>query len=252
MLDRTLIALLIACAGISLGADGPPSPTRTPRVRTVDLDVGESVEVELCDGSKAPVKLLAVEESRDPIRSAVRKRYRQGRGQRTGDRVDVGDLSFADAGRRSPDRLPDHAGLHDEHRPGPLGTDQGGLACGSGRPAHPGSSRGRSSIRPASAGSPARPRWPTSRRSSTASNSRLERKIYYHSGLDIGGAEGLVDVLAATAGLVVSVGNATLPGYDGTPVAPRYDVAYLLDDRGWYYRYSHLQSFDAAIKPGTR
>ena len=26
------------------------------------------------------------------------------------------------------------------------------------------------------------------------------RKIYYHSGLDIGGAEGLVDVIAATAG----------------------------------------------------
>jgi hypothetical protein len=78
------------------------------------------------------------------------------------------------------------------------------------------------------------------------------RKIYYHSGLDIGGAEGMVDVVAAAAGLVVSVGRAGSPGYEGTPVDPRYDVAYVLDDRGWYYRYSHLQSFDAAIKPGTR
>ena len=76
------------------------------------------------------------------------------------------------------------------------------------------------------------------------------RRIYYHSGLDIGGAEGLVDVVAASAGLVVSAGRAGLPGYERTPVDPRYDVVYVLDDRGWFYRYSHLQSFDAAIKPG--
>jgi len=36
------------------------------------------------------------------------------------------------------------------------------------------------------------------------------RRIYYHSGLDIGGAEGMVDVLAATSGLVVGVGKAVL------------------------------------------
>src|SRR5262249_40973870 len=33
-------------------------------------------------------------------------------------------------------------------------------------------------------------------------------------------------------------------------VAPRYDVVYLLDRRGWYYRYSHLQEIDRAILPG--
>ncbi len=79
----------------------------------------------------------------------------------------------------------------------------------------------------------------------------IRRKIYYHSGLDIGGAEGMVDVVAAAGGLVVSAGKAGLPGYEGTPVDPRYDVVYVLDDRGWYYRYSHLQSFDPAIKPGA-
>ena len=36
------------------------------------------------------------------------------------------------------------------------------------------------------------------------------RRIYYHSGLDIGGAEGMVDVLAATSGLVVGIGKAML------------------------------------------
>src|SRR5262249_34941805 len=42
-----------------------------------------------------------------------------------------------------------------------------------------------------------------------------------------------------------------LPGYERTPADPRYDVVFVLDDRGWYYRYSHLQSFDPAIKPGV-
>jgi murein DD-endopeptidase MepM/ murein hydrolase activator NlpD len=77
------------------------------------------------------------------------------------------------------------------------------------------------------------------------------KKIYYHAGLDIGGAEGLVDVVAATNGLVVSSGTDRLAGHEGTPVAPRYDVVYLLDDRGWYYRYSHMKTIDAAITPGV-
>jgi murein DD-endopeptidase MepM/ murein hydrolase activator NlpD len=78
------------------------------------------------------------------------------------------------------------------------------------------------------------------------------RKIYYHYGLDMGGAEALADVIAATDGLVVSSGTAILPGYDETPAKPRYDVIYLLDDQGWYYRYSHLYVIDAAVKPGQR
>src|SRR5436190_373548 len=77
------------------------------------------------------------------------------------------------------------------------------------------------------------------------------KKVYYHYGLDCGGAEGLVDVLAAAAGRVVSVGTELLAGYENTPAKPRYDVIYLLDDRGWYYRYSHLQSIDPAVRPGA-
>ena len=34
------------------------------------------------------------------------------------------------------------------------------------------------------------------------------------------------------------------------PVAPRYDVVYLLDDRGWFYRYSHLHTIAASVKLG--
>jgi murein DD-endopeptidase MepM/ murein hydrolase activator NlpD len=53
----------------------------------------------------------------------------------------------------------------------------------------------------------------------------------------------------------VSSGLKVLPGHENkkereTPVAERYDVIYLLDDQGWYYRYSHLFEIDAKIVPG--
>jgi hypothetical protein len=76
-------------------------------------------------------------------------------------------------------------------------------------------------------------------------------KIYYHWGLDFGGAEKMVEVVAATDGLVVSAGKAGLPDFRDTPVAPRYDVVYLLDEQGWYYRYAHLHSIDQGIQPGA-
>jgi hypothetical protein len=77
------------------------------------------------------------------------------------------------------------------------------------------------------------------------------KRIYYHYGLDCGGAEGMVEVVAATAGKVVSGGTNMLAGFEEGPAKPRYDVIYLLDDRGWYYRYSHLQVIDSAIRPGA-
>ena len=54
-------------------AAGPPEPTRTPLVRVVDLDIGESQEVELADGKSAKVRLIDLEEVRDEIRGAVRE-----------------------------------------------------------------------------------------------------------------------------------------------------------------------------------
>lgn len=85
--------------------------------------------------------------------------------------------------------------------------------------------------------------------------SRPNGKLYYHAGMDFGGCEALTEVVAATDALVVSAGDEILSGHQpvlDTPVNPRYDVLYLLDERGWYYRYSHFHSFDPAIKIGTR
>ncbi|MCA9134739.1 MAG: hypothetical protein KDA45_16340, partial [Planctomycetales bacterium] len=44
-----------------------------PLLRAVDLAIGQSAEVTLCDGSQATIKLLAVEETRDSVMQAVRR-----------------------------------------------------------------------------------------------------------------------------------------------------------------------------------
>lgn len=78
-------------------------------------------------------------------------------------------------------------------------------------------------------------------------------RIYYHSGLDIGGPEGLAEVVAATNGTIVSLGHEIISNLEKDhPVAKRYDVIYLLDERGWYYRYSHLQQFNPTLKLGQK
>jgi hypothetical protein len=69
--------------------------------------------------------------------------------------------------------------------------------------------------------------------------------------LDIGGAEGMTDVVSATAGLVIARGTDAAPGYEkDTPVSPRYDRVYVLDGRGWICGYVHLLSIDPGIRLG--
>ena len=80
-----------------------------------------------------------------------------------------------------------------------------------------------------------------------------ESGIYYHHGLDVGGSEGQNEVYSAVDGLVLSSADLTLSDYrKNTPVRPRYDVIYLLDERGWIYRNSHLYSIDPGVKTGRR
>jgi hypothetical protein len=77
-----------------------------------------------------------------------------------------------------------------------------------------------------------------------------QKQVYYHYGLDFGGAEGLVDVVSATSGIVISKGDDIMPGNHPEQVTPRYDVVYIRDERGWYYRYSHLKTIETAIRVG--
>jgi murein DD-endopeptidase MepM/ murein hydrolase activator NlpD len=216
----------------------------------VDLDIGESGQVELGNGTRAQVKLLALDEVRDPIRDAVRQ-------ARVKVEVNGQVVELPSATYHLPTTV---AGVQVDCTitRGYLtntSQDHWGLTKAARLRIWP---AGSPWVEPGTFVYPVRQRWFASLTQMANEPTFVDefehparRKIYYHSGLDIGGAEGLVDVVAASAGVVVSVGKAGLPGYDDTPVKPRYDVIYVRDDQGWYYRYSHLQAFDPAIKPGV-
>jgi murein DD-endopeptidase MepM/ murein hydrolase activator NlpD len=229
-----------------------PEPTRDPLVRTVDLDLGEAREVELCDGSRAEVKLLDLQETRDSVRQAVRRAVVTV--AVNGERTDLAAASYhlptTIAGVRIDCAVT--KGYTQHSRP----ENPWGLAKDARIRLWPADSP---LIDPETFSYPAKMKWFASDTQMASvpvfvdgGDSPGRRETYYHYGLDFGGAEGMVDVVAATDGLVVSSAGETLPGYDDTPVAPRYDVVYLVDDRGWYYRYSHMKSIEDNIVPGDK
>jgi hypothetical protein len=249
MSHQLLVAGLVFFPSVAVWA-APPTPSRTPLLRSVDLDVGESAAVTLSDGTTAQVKLLAVDENRDAIRSAVRRA--RVTTQVNGQTVILTSATYhlpMTVGRVQVDCPITHGYLANSTQ------DHWGLVKTARLRFWP---AGSPWITPATFVYPVRQRWFASATQMANEPTFVDefeqpshRAIYYHSGLDIGGAEGLVDVIAATAGLVVSSGKAILPGCEGTPADPRYDVVYVLDDQGWYYRYSHFHTIDPAIKPGA-
>jgi murein DD-endopeptidase MepM/ murein hydrolase activator NlpD len=239
-----------AAAGALKLEAGPPRPARTPLLRTVDLAVGETQSVVLSNGKPVTVKLVAVDERRDPIREAVRE-------AKVTVEVDGRSLVLSSGNYNLPRTI---AGVQVD---APItggyrsnsGDDPWGLVKDARIRLWP---AGSPWIDPTAFLYPARQRWFASSTQMANEPTYVDggeepkvRKIYYHNGLDIGGAEGLVAVVAATDGVVVSSGTSVLTGFRDTPVRPRYDVVYLLDDQGWYYRYSHMQTIDPAITPGA-
>lgn len=248
----TLAALALlspAWAGEGPSQEEPPAG-KTPIVRTADLDRGEAQEVELADGSKVRLKLLDLEEVRDPLRNAVRE-------ARVRVEVNGETVTLASAMYHLPVTVagvqidcPITRGLTDNSSK----QNVWGLTKHARFRVWP---AGSPWIEPGTFTYPVRQRW-------FASDTQMANEptfvngdertgktsIYYHYGLDFGGAEGLVEVVAATDGTVVSAAGQTLAEHQDSPAKPRYDVIYVVDQRGWYYRYSHLMTVEA--KPGQR
>jgi len=251
MARLAIVAGVIVCwLPCSLQA-GPPKPTMEPLVRVVDLALGESQEVELCDGKKVTVKLLELKETSDPVREAIRE-------AKVRVEVDGRSAWLTSANYHLPSTVagvridcPITSGYYrNSHR------DAWGLDKDARLRLWP---AGSPLVTPGTFVYPVKQRWFASATQMAnepcyvdAGERPSVRKIYYHNGLDFGGAEGMVEVVSATDGLVVSSGTDGLPGYEETPRRPRYDVVYILDGRGWYYRYSHLFEIDEAIRPGTK
>jgi murein DD-endopeptidase MepM/ murein hydrolase activator NlpD len=224
---------------------------RDPLVRVVDLNIGESQSVQLSDGTVKTIKLVDLDETRDTIRGAVRRATV--RVEIDGKGVELVSATYhlpkAAAGVRID--CPVTRGYVQN-----ASTNRWALEKDARLRLWPADSP---TIEPGTFVYPATQRW-------FASDTQManvptfvdagevpgSERIYYHYGLDIGGVEGMVDIVAATDGLVVAAGEDHLEGYADAPVSPRYDVVYLLDARGWYYRYSHLLSIDAAVEPGVR
>jgi murein DD-endopeptidase MepM/ murein hydrolase activator NlpD len=247
-----LLCVLTSALVVPLSAAGPPEPTRTPLVRTVDLNVGETQEVMMCNDSRATVKLLDLEEVRDTVRGAVRKAVVtvEVNGERTELVAASYHLPTTIAGVRVDCAVTKGYTQHSRTKNvWSLEKDARLRLWPAGSPL----------IDPATFSYPIKMKW-------FASDTQMANvpvfvdggevpgrpDTYYHYGLDFGGAEGMMEVVAATDGLVVSSAGKTLPGYDDTPVAPRYDVVYVLDDRGWYYRYSHMQTIESEVVPGKK
>jgi len=228
------------------------APTRTSILRAVNLDVNEAQEIELSHGTKVRVKLLRLEETRDVLRDAVRQ-------ARVQLELNGQSLVLTSATYHLPVAF---AGVQVDCpiTKGHIGNSSEGNAWGLLKdvrlrfwPA------GSPWIEPGTFVYPLKQRWFASHTQMANEPSFVDggedprnKKIYYHYGLDSGGAEGMSDVVAAAAGRVISSGRDMLPGYDDSPAKPRYDVVYLLDDRGWFYRYSHLQTIDPAMRPGAQ
>lgn len=230
----------------------PAEPQLTPLVRVADLDIGESQTVTLCDGTAIAVKLIDLNEVRDNVRNAVRR----------------ATVNVEVAGRvvslvSSTYHLPVTVGGVQVDCPVTKGYMQNsskenawGLVKDARIRLWPADS---SLIKPDTFVYPVKQCW-------FATDTQManvpvfvdggelpsNKNIYYHYGLDFGGAERMVEVVAATDGLVISAGTEALTGYEETPVQPRYDVIYVRDGRGWFYRYSHLYEIDSSVKPGVR
>src|SRR2546426_102832 len=246
----TFSAVLVLYAPVLDAADA--APARTALHRAVDLDVNETQEIELADRSRVRVKLLSLDETRDPMRNAVRQ-------ARVKVELNGRSLVLTSGTYHLPVKF---AGIQIDCpiTKGHVTNSSQGNAWGLLKDARlrlwP---KGSPWIEPGTFVYPLKQRWFASHTQMANEPSFVDggeepgkKNIYYHYGLDCGGAEGMVDALAAAAGRVISSGKEFLPGYDDSPTQPRYDVVYLLDDRGWYYRYSHLQTIEPAMKPGAQ
>ena len=242
----SLVVLLTAA--VALAEVAQEKPTIEPLVRAVDLNVGQEQTVVLCDGSKATVKLLDLKEHRDALRNAVRKA--EVTVVVNGEKAVLTSATY---------HLPRVVGGVQIDCPVTKGHVQPKLNHWS----LDADARlrlwptGSPWIQPGTFRYPVRQRWFASytlmANQIGDGEEPAKKPIYYHCGLDFGGAERMVDVLAATDGVVVAGGEKLLgSGPYPDMLKPRYDVVYLRDGRGWYYRYSHLDSIDPAMTLGAR
>ncbi len=215
-----------------------------------ELNVGETQNVQLHNGKTVKLTLLEIGDSRDSIRGAIRSA--NARISVDGEEVTISSGNY--------------------NLPVVIGKVQ--IDCPVIKTYHSNTSRqlwalgkdarfrlwpeGSPLITPGTFMYPVRQKWfATKTQAGNApvfENDPENKNVYYHEGFDIGGTEGITEVVSATAGMVVSAHGEVLKGHeelDSLRKIGRPDVVYVMDNRGWYYRYSHFDSVDSLIKAGS-
>jgi len=224
-----------------------------PLFRAVDIDVGGTVQVQFSDGKRATVRLLSISETQDKARSAIREARAEVEINGSRATLSCGNYRLpVTLGEVQADCTLTKAYYQNTNH------DHWGLEKGARLRLWP---AGSPFMPLGSMAYPVRQCWFASRTQMANEPTYVDEgeritsaRIYYHAGLDIGGAEGLVDVLAATSGVVVGLGTVVLETEkDNASLDHQYnDTIWVQDERGWYHRYTHLYSFDPSVKLGGR
>jgi len=223
----------------------------TPIRVVSDLDLGESEEISLSNGEVVKLELLEIHEVRDSLRDAIRIAHVKVSVDGEEITLSAGIYNLPVAVGNVQIDCPAIKGYYSNSN-----KDRWGLSKDARFRLWP---KGSPYIEPGTFVCPVKQDWLASMSQSGNEPTYVDwgenpadKKIYYHSGHDIGGAEGLDEIVSATDGLVISANNELLDGYSDMPGDVRKDVVYVVDNRGWYIRYSHLDSVDPAIKPGIK
>ena len=250
MSQKILIIIAIFFTPFIQSQENTLSPPIQPLFRTIDLNIGERTTVMLSNKKPVTVELFKIQEHRCEIRNAIRK-------AKVTCKVDGREVNLVCATYNLPRAVGDvqidcpvvHGYTLDSLKKNVWALDKDARLR-----LWPAESPW---IRSGTFCYPVKQKW-------FASDTQMandpcyvnacdipgQEDVYYHYGLDFGGAEGLVDVVAATSGIVISKGEDLIPGEYPDQVKPRYDVVYIRDERGWYYRYSHLKTTETAIRVG--
>lgn len=225
---------------------------RKPLFRVVDVNRGEPADVALPDGKTVRLELLEAAETADTVRGAVRL-------SRVRVRVNREEVWLECASYRLPVTAGGvqvdcsvTKGLLANSRNNPWGIEKDARlrVWPAGSPF----------LEPGTYMYPVKQRWFATDTQMANQPSYVDgseepaaKRIYYHHGLDVGGAEGRTEVVSATEGRVVVRGRTVLPEYVKSPYTEvNYDGVIVLDDRGWFHWYFHLFSIDDGIKLGER
>jgi murein DD-endopeptidase MepM/ murein hydrolase activator NlpD len=242
------IIILITCFTFSC----KPEKSTSVRIST-ELNVGESQDIKLAGGDVVKLSLLGINEVRDSIRNAVRSSHV--RISVDGEEITLSSGNYnlpVTAGKIQID-CPVTKGYYSNTNMDfwRLHKDAAFRIWKKGSPY----------LEPGTFVYPIKQKWLPSM--SQLSNeptyvdwgeNSSNKNIYYHAPIDIGGAEGMDEIVSATDGIVISANGEFLKGTEnlGLRRQEATDGVYILDNRNWYVRYSHLNSVEPEIRPGIK